>query len=323
LNDKIDPPSTRAEEKAPQTLSPEQSTFIFVYQAYKELKIFFVSHIDQHIERALTSLRRLRQSPVEIGLGDELVFGNLPPEIRYQEMERYRAVQGARSRSIRNRSTLTRQISIAQEFLKTFEKYSWFHIDDLTKARLQALISFQRKILIRLRKREDLPAVLSVLENLSKFLYAFLPEHKTNMNTEELDALHAEGVKCLDAFVEDVNKLIEYPPERHPEKISHHDERLTFIQKIQVLYFGNIFFRFIVWLLLLLAITTSLVFAATLKIANLDMNIMVSTVIAASVTGATALAVIAARPQKAVRELQKKSVQKLQDVIDVEEDEAQ
>jgi hypothetical protein len=322
LDGKINPPKEGADEKAPQTLSSEQSSFISVYQAYIELKIFFVSHIDQHIVQALSSLKGLRQAPVELDFRNELDFGSLPPDIRYREIERYRHVQGSNSRPL-YRSTLTRQISVAREFLKTFEKYSWFHIDDLTKARLQALISFQKKIIIRLRKREDLPAVLGVLENLSKFLYAFLPEHQTNMNTDEINALHAEGVICLDAFVEDINKLIDYPPEQHQEKVNHSVERLNFKQKIQVLYFGNIFFRFIVWLFLLLAITTGLVYVANLKITNLDMNIMVSTIIVASVTGATALAVIGAKPQQAIRDLKEKSIQNLHDAIDVEEDEAQ
>jgi hypothetical protein len=219
MESKINPPSNKEKEKAPQTLSSEQLTFIFVYQAYKELKIFFVSHIDQHIERVLSSLENLQRVKVGTFSEDDLELSHLPPEIRFREMERYPLAQSFRLRSIKNRSSLTRQIFIAQEFLQTFEKYSWFHIDDLTKARLQALISFQKKILVRLKKREDLPAVLNVLENLSKFLFAFLPEHQTNLNSDELKALQAEGIDCLDKLVDDVTKLIDYPSEQRPDKL--------------------------------------------------------------------------------------------------------
>jgi hypothetical protein len=219
VDSNINPISNKEKEKAPQSLSSEQLTFILVYQAYKELKIFFVSHIDQNIDKALTSLRNLQRAKVATFTEDDFDLRHLPPEIRYREMERYSHTQSFRIRSTKNRSSLTRQIFIAQEFLQTFEKYSWFHIDDLTKARLQALISFQKKILVRLKKREDLPAVLNVLENLSKFLFAFLPEHQTNLNSDELKALQAEGIDCLDKLVDDVTKLIDYPSEQRPDKL--------------------------------------------------------------------------------------------------------
>jgi hypothetical protein len=58
INDRVD---SKIEKPSgpPQTLSPDQVTFIAVYEAYKELKIYFVSHIDQHVENALRSLRRV------------------------------------------------------------------------------------------------------------------------------------------------------------------------------------------------------------------------------------------------------------------------
>jgi hypothetical protein len=198
-------------EKAPQTLSSEQIAFIFVYQAYKELKIFFVSHIDQHIEKALISLRDLHNNEYERYPEDDFIkTWRHIDEIQSIKIDDT-AVAHYRTKSIINKPSLSHQIYIAQEFLKTFEKFSWFNIDILTKERLQAFISFQKKILDRLEKREDLPAALNVLENLSGFLYAFLPEHQTNMNPDELKALQTEGIKYLDTFVENTNKLIDYP----------------------------------------------------------------------------------------------------------------
>ncbi|MBF8248514.1 MAG: 4-hydroxy-tetrahydrodipicolinate reductase [Bacteroidetes bacterium] len=49
VNSKVD---SLAEKPAgpPQTLSPEQLTFIAIYESYKELKVFFVSHVEQCVK---------------------------------------------------------------------------------------------------------------------------------------------------------------------------------------------------------------------------------------------------------------------------------
>jgi hypothetical protein len=268
LDSSINPPVSKEKLKPPQTLSSEQLTFIFAYQACKELKIFFVSHIDQHIEKALDSLSELQRSTNDIGLDVDFyeMYRYAPPEIRMREMEmrmynERHYLQNTRYRTY-TRSSLSSQISVAREFLKTFEKYSWFH-----------------------------------------------------------NQLQDEGIKCLDRFVEDVNKLIDYPQKQRPELADHPVEKLTLAKKIQVMYFNNVFFRFIVWLLMLLAITSGLVYIASSKIPTLDINIMVSTVIATSVTGATALAVIGTKPKKTVQEIKDKSRQQLHNVIELDHDE--
>jgi hypothetical protein len=58
VNDKVDA-SAEKPDGPPQTLSPEQLTFISVYEAYKELKVYFVSHIDQHVDKSLAALRKI------------------------------------------------------------------------------------------------------------------------------------------------------------------------------------------------------------------------------------------------------------------------
>lgn len=330
LDTSTKPTSNQDNLNPPQTLSSEQLTFIFVYQAYKELKIFFVSHVDQHIEKALDSLGELQRNPSRINLDPDFdgVYRHASPEEMRMRVERelYAERRSIRYFGYRNetRSSLSNQINITREFLKTFEKYSWFHLDDSTKARLQALISFQRKTLVRLRKREDLPAVLSVLENLSRFFYAFLPEHQTNMSAEDLNILQSEGIKCLDKFVEDVGKLIDYPPQQRQQTIKRPAENLSPWQKIQLLYYNNAFFSFAVWLLILLAITSGFVYVASLKITSLDVNIMVSTVIATSVTGAAALAAIGTKAKKSKQKINEKNGQELNNSVETdhhEEDE--
>lgn len=284
LDDKINPFEAIEKRKAPQTLSAEQLTFIFVYGAFKELRIFFVSRIDQHVRNSLEWLEKFQDN------GDLYRDELLRQEMRYPadvEMVYKQRVIFDRKKQ----PSLIRQVSVAREFLQTFGKYPWFQIDEETKARLQALISFQKKILIRLQKREDLPAVLAILENLSKFFYAFLPEHQTNMEEENLAKLQAEGILALDKFVNDVTKLIEYPVEQKPSKRDKSDHpRVS--QRLQAFYLNNVFFRFTIWLILLLVITSGLVFLVSLRLPNLDVNIMVSMIIATSITGAAALAVL-------------------------------
>lgn len=284
LQNKFDREDEDIDKKAPQSLSSEQLAFIFAYESYKELKIFFVSHIDQHVENSLMSLKRLfDRAPIFIA--DQLYSKQHVDKEMIYELER------SKSRSYRFGSSLIREIYVAQEFLRAFEKYPWFHIDNDTRVRLQALTSFQRKTIIRLRKREDLPAVLSILENFSKFLYAFLPEHKTNIEDAKLNELQEIGTNCLDQFVEEVDKLIELPSD-HSEKEKRKDsDQPRKVSKLRELFLSNVFIRFTVWLIAIIVITSGLVLLTSLRIPNLDINIMVSMIITASVTGAAALAV--------------------------------
>lgn len=315
LNDKARPISQRHQEKAPQTLSPEQLTFIYIYEAYKELKIYFVSHIDQHIEKTLDSLIKVQPSKHKF-VDFDFARGPGRKEIESQEMEMYYLRELRKSSLSNNYSAFWDQISIAGEFLQTFEKYSWFHIDDLTKSRLQALIAFQSKVLNRLENREDLPAVLIVLQNLSRFLYAYLPEHQTNRSPEELTTLQTKGNECLDIFVQDLNKLMELPDDKPDKKSVHHLPKPTVFQRLHLFYLSNIFFRFTFWLILLLIVTTSLVYIVSLKFTELDINNMVSMVIATSVGGAVALVVLG---DKNIDKVRAEPFQKTRDKEDLNE----
>jgi hypothetical protein len=131
INDKVDS-AVEEPKRPPQTLSPEQLTFVAVYESYKELKIFFVSHIEQHVNNSLKALRRMvsprmlrRASPsalhfteeeLDVGL-HEHILRNVP----YREMylREYRSLR-------KSTSSFAMQVSVAQSFLNIFEKYAWF-----------------------------------------------------------------------------------------------------------------------------------------------------------------------------------------------------
>lgn len=272
---------TKIEEKPPQSLSPEQYTFITIYQAYKELKVFFIGHFEQHINNSLESLQRLLESSSRgfYSPYEEAMY------FRFEE-ERYYF-----DRTIG--AGLMDQIAIARRFMRVFEQYDWFTLDTKTKSTLQALISFPEKILNRVENREELPAVLEILENLSKFIYAFLPEHKTYMDEDKLKTLHSQGSESLSRFVERTNNMTSY---QRPQKEFKAKDRLsprTLKEKIFDLY-ENIFFRFAVWFITLLILTSTMVFAAS-RILTLSPDTMTTVIIGTSVGGAAALAALLPR----------------------------
>lgn len=284
----------------PQTLSPEQLTFIAIYEAYKELKIFFVSHVEQHVHNSFTALRQALVS-----------HRDYRAYMMYRELSERESIQRRRATEMAiadnedevelflpldpttyNRKRLSpsfpRQVEIARTFLRTFEKYAWFQLDSDTKATLQALISFSEKIPYRLKQKEDLPAVLSILENLSKFTYAYLPEHKTYMEPTVLERLQAEGAKCLHQFAKEVNDLTPYsPPEKQKE--SKRELSPTMLERLRSIFYGNVFFRFTVWFVLVLALTTGAVFIINQR-ATLSPDTMATLVIGTSVASAAVLA---------------------------------
>ncbi|MCX5886747.1 MAG: hypothetical protein NT096_12705 [Proteobacteria bacterium] len=303
INSRVD---SAAEEpkRPPQTLSPEQLTFVAVYESYKELKIFFVSHIEQHINNSLEALRRLvsprilwRGSPsaphINI-IGERVEAESLAEEFPYGEMylREYRPFR-------KPTSSFAAQVSVAQSFLNTFEKYAWFQLDTTTKSALQALISFPAKTYYRLLEKEDLPTVLSVLENLGKFVYAYLPEHQTYMGPEVLQKLQNGGRKALDSFVQQINDLAPYRSVVEKEKRPRPEiSPPGFRKRLTKLYADNVFFRFAIWFIIILLLTSGIVYLVNQRVAHIDANVMVSIIIGASATGAATLAAFTPKASK-------------------------
>lgn len=279
VNDKVDSASELI--KPPHSLSPEQLTFISVYKSYKELKIFFVSHIEQHIDNSLSALGRVlpyRKYVYDVGLSME----------EREMMLRDGFVISSFPERDSTKATLSDQVLIASSFLNTFEKYAWFELDTRTKSILQALISFSEKIPLRLKDKQDLPRVLSVLENLSKFTYAYLPEHHTYMDTVTLDELHSEGEKCLDKFSQEVNELTSYSA-KESSKDRKHDVAPTVVEKVRGKFYENVFLRFSVWFVLILILTSGAVGLINQKL-TLTPDTIVTIIIGTSVASAAALA---------------------------------
>lgn len=281
----------------PQTLSPEQITFLSAYEAYRELKIYFVSHIDHHVDLSLLALnriivpRRTRGQVVDIG---DAVFRTHGPASKELSEPNETDVFYLSDREItyaekRLQAGLPKQIRTARMFLHTFEKFAWFQLGSETKAILQALLSVQEKIPHRLRAREDLPAALSVLENFSKFTYAYLPEHKTYMAPNELSDLQADGKQCLRGFVDEINGLTSYQSSIDKKKKRLEAHKPRFNEKFRGYYDRSVFFRFTIWFVLILFLTSGAVILIN-QFVKLSADTMATVIIGTSVASAAALA---------------------------------
>jgi hypothetical protein len=291
INSKVD--ALGEKQATPQqTLSPEQLTFIATYEAFKDLKVYFVSHIDQHVDNSISALTRLFPTARHRLEAQEIVINGrlLPAEIEMM----YLAENPGVMRS--GRTSLSKQAAVAEAFLKTFEKYAWLQIDPISKSTLQALISFPEKVIYRLRKREDLPSALSVLESLSKFSYAYLPEHKTYMDAAALERVQSEGAECLKRFVQQVNEMTQYS-DPVDQKQTKAEARITWLEKMRRSDYAAVLLRFTIWFVLLLLLTSLAVYGLSRQF-TLSSDTIVTLIIGTSVAGATALTGILFRGSK-------------------------
>jgi hypothetical protein len=275
-----------SETKPTYSLSSEQYAFLDLYEAYKELRVYFVSYVDEHVDNCLKALRRTQPMPSHRHYTEQALVNQNINSIVVDNLY----LESDIPPRVRITKSIPSQIVISREFLKSFEKYPWFQLDTDTKETLQALISFHNKILPRLRKREDLPAVLTILESFCKFTYAYLPDHKAHKSTEQLNKLHSEGFDYLRKFVDQVNQLTPFAPEK-ADVITSRQEKSAGNHIVRLLQY-NIFARFALWFILVLTLTSVTVLLIYQYYPNLDINIMISTIIGASVAGAATLAII-------------------------------
>lgn len=303
INEKVDKPSEDEKKGPSHTLSPDQVSFISVYEAYKELKIFFVSHLDRHVNQSVIALQRgFRESisPRQFNARQYKEWALVNNEVERMAMideigtedyvelvQEYRVYPSLYIRRLV--SNMPIKISIARSFLTTYEKYPWFEINLKAKNTLQAFVSLNTKLLPRLIKREDLPAILSILKNLSMFLYAFIPEHRTYLEADEIEKMYSEGNKCLDEFVTEVNNLSEYPYSKEKPEEEKEITKIPLRKRFQNYFHGNVFIRFAVWFLLVLILTSGAVYIFNLSI-PLTPDTMATVIISTSVASAAALA---------------------------------
>jgi hypothetical protein len=299
INDRIDH-RYAASDRPPHRLSADQITFVRIYQSYKELKVHLVSHVDKHLEIAYAAARNeLTGMGYAFAMQRAAALDQLqdaPPSRLDLEATDAGAGPIAPSvlfpfgRSPHTLGSLSLQVRAAIEFIGTFSKYRWFELNEETRSALSALISLSSKVLFRLRDGRELPAVLNLLENLSSFLYAFLPEHEVHMEAGKLAQLRAQGKESLRTFVSQVTQLSDYlgAPPQEVETETGVMSRLR--QRALTLYRNFVVIRFAFWLLVLLLLTSAGV-AVIDQMLDISPDAIASIIIGTSVVGAAALAV--------------------------------
>lgn len=301
INGRVDSRAREAHEPA-QRLSAEQLTFIAIYESHKELKLFFVSHVEQHITNALEAFKRLVPSRIlwkHSSSSSSIVRDRYGDESLEEELVRREVYLQDHRRLSEGKPALALQVSLARRFLNTFDNYPWFVLDATTKSVLQALVSFPGEVYYRLLEKEDLAKVLSILDSFTEFVYAFLPEHATYMEPEALQRLQSDGRKALDSFVQEIDDLAPYRPVVEKEKRPAPELSPSGLrQRITGIYAGNTFVRFAIWFIVILFLTSGLVYSIDQRLASLDANVMVTMVVGGSATGAATLAAVTpnARP---------------------------
>lgn len=285
INSKVDS-SIKKQVKPSQSLSPQQLTFIAAYEAYTELKVYFVSHLEQHVVNCHSAVTRVLPSARHRIEAQELAQARM---LHAAEMEMEYFSESPVTMQT-GPAGLSRQITVAQTFLQVFESDLWFHLDPEAKATLQALVEFPEKVLYRLLKREDLPSVLSILESLSKFTFAFLPEHKTYMTASDLETLHIEGNGYLKRFVEEVNSMTSYSQDVQEKQVKT-EVAENWMGRIRQSGYLPLLGRFALWFILILLLTTGGVYLASLRFTLAPDN-MATLIIGTSVGGAAALTAI-------------------------------
>jgi hypothetical protein len=275
------------------TLSIAQMDFLFAYKSYSEFHKYLISNISQHLNNARDAFRHfvyfdehLQEFSSDVtwyssrDFSGETYFG---PNIRSHRSSKYD-------------STFLRKKLIASDFLRTFDKYPWLELSDGIRNELSAVNNFSHKVQNRLLVKEDADKVLKILENFCRFLYSFLPEHNANMNDDDLNDLQKEGQICLNKFIEDVNNLseIDYPYRKTKNEKEETEKR----NKIKNYFESNIFFRFFIFLLVLLGVTSTFIILINLIVSGLDINIMISIIVGSSVTGAAGLTVVNKQKKK-------------------------
>jgi len=276
-------------------LSPDQVSFVLLYAAFEELRLYLIDNLTEHVDRARIAIEKLLPLPHFV------VYGRLGGEIRLRSREaQLRELESSledlsadlvvleEAHSPLATPAMASQLEITSEFLRTYERYHWFTMDEQTEATLRALTSFPSKIYTRLVAKQDLPRLKTVVEHLAHWVYAYLPEFEASRAPEELQALREAGDRELAYFTAEMEGLAEYEPPSPP--LAEKRVRRPWIVR-RMLTGERIEVRFFAWFVLLLIVTSALFFIAV-QVFGVPREQAVLMIISNSVLGAAGLAVV-------------------------------
>lgn len=283
----LEPPSSEPEY----SLSPDQVSFVLLYTAFEELRLYLIDNLTVHLDKARRAIERLLLRPRsvlysrrrremllrEAELSElENLSQNLPPDFVVREEPRFPLPTPA----------MASQLEITSRFLRTYERYGWFRMETQTDVALRALSSFRSIIYTRLVAKEDLAKVKTVLEHMARWIYAYLPELEASRTPEELEALRQAGDRELAEFAAEMESVTEYelPSPPVPEK---RPRGASLIRGI--LTSEDTLVRFIVYFLFVLILTSALSLVAV-QVFGVQREGAVVMTISTSIVGGAGLA---------------------------------
>lgn len=282
IYNRVKPPPSKPEY----SLSPDQVSFVLLYTAFEELRLYLIDNLTEHVDKATRAVERLLRWPLyayrrlrrEARIrGPYISAQDLPPDILIPEETPYPLPTPA----------MANQVQITSSFLQTYERYHWFRMEEQTVATLQALTSFRSKIYTRLVAKQDLPRIKILLEHLARWVYSYLPELEASRTPQQLQALRQAGDRELTHFTEEMDSLTEYEfpaePVREPTRTPSILRRIMMSESSLA--------RFLVCFVVILILTSALSFVAV-QVFGVQRQAAVTMTISTSVVGAATLAVV-------------------------------
>lgn len=264
----VEPPSSPPKY----SLSADQVSFILVYMAFEELRLYLIDNLTEHVDKATNAIRKLLRPPFPPRL-----YRRVPTDVRL-----------ARAYSRLPGSAMARQLQITSEFLNTYQPYDWFRMDEQAETTLRALTSIPSKIYTRLVVKQDLPKLKTILEHLARWIYAYLPELEASRAPEQLQALRQAGDREAAQFAAEMEGLTEYelPSPPVPDETPR---RPSIIRRI--LESEHMLVRFLRYFIFILILTSALSLVAV-QVFGVQRDSAILTTISTSVLGGATLAVV-------------------------------
>ncbi|MGH7240257.1 MAG: hypothetical protein ACREHG_09390, partial [Candidatus Saccharimonadales bacterium] len=277
------------------TLSADQLSFMAIFYCVKELKSYFVSYVDEHVENAQRSLRAAisdRTSYVFGGAEFTASVGNIeemhhpenPGNGISEEFEKFPVFN-----HITGFPSLPEVVRVANEFSNTLAKYRWFSFDRSMRKQVESFINIKNKLLNRLVLRKDLADVLKALNAMAGYIYAYLPEHAAHKGLREQNELDQYGRECFSAYM-GVIETLPYVEEEKQKRVTKIEEKKNkIIEKISRSYRDYLAIRFVSWFLTMIVLSSVIAYLF-LEIFFITPDTMALIVIGSSITAAAALA---------------------------------
>ncbi len=274
-----------SKELLKEELAPAAMRFAFCYATIDQLRKYQTNRLRRHVESATSYFEDLSDSVARLvlsatGYGYHRLCGS-----------------GAFDEVFLDETRAFLPLALrAGDLVGERARFSWFKLEPQTQKILRALSSFPSKLRDRINDKKDLPILVSVLLDLSTYLYSEIPEISDGVG-EEANRLAEAGAASLESFAEKVNAMTQYASEVRPETPKESMAKAAFSALARV---GSIFRHenelvcFMAWYVLsLVLILSGFILAIHFEPGLRVDTVVISTVVGGPVAGAITAVTIA------------------------------